>query len=135
MIRKIFIIFIAIALPIMLCFLYFHYKEADSAWSVQCSFYQWTGFLCPGCGGQRAFHHLLHGELSQALRSNALFVLALPFFAYLYYTIIQIYGLKNTKYSKKLLFPNFIGKAVLWVLLLFFIMRNIPVFPFTLLCP
>lgn len=35
-----------------------------------CVFHRVTGLLCPGCGGQRAAHLLLHGELAAALRSN-----------------------------------------------------------------
>lgn len=43
-----------------------------------CLFHAVTGLNCPGCGGTRAVHHLLHGELAAALRCNALVVLALP---------------------------------------------------------
>lgn len=43
-----------------------------------CLFHAVTGLNCPGCGGTRAVHHLLHGELATALRCNALVVLALP---------------------------------------------------------
>lgn len=37
-----------------------------------------TGLDCPGCGGQRAAHQLLHGNFAVAFRSNALFVSLLP---------------------------------------------------------
>jgi hypothetical protein len=47
-----------------------------------CQFYRLTGWSCPGCGGTRAVHQLLHGELGAAFRLNALFVLALPVLAY-----------------------------------------------------
>ncbi len=43
-----------------------------------CIFHKSTGLLCPGCGGLRAIHQLLHGHLAVALRLNALLVLALP---------------------------------------------------------
>ncbi len=38
----------------------------------RCFFHQLTGLHCPGCGGQRALHHLVHGEILTALRCNAL---------------------------------------------------------------
>lgn len=45
----------------------------------QCQFRALTGWDCPGCGGLRAIHQLLHGHVTQALRLNPLFVIALPF--------------------------------------------------------
>ncbi len=44
----------------------------------RCTFHTVTGLLCPGCGGLRATHELLHGRLLDALRSNALLVIGLP---------------------------------------------------------
>ncbi len=48
----------------------------------RCTFHQVTGLLCPGCGGLRATHALLHGDLRSAWRLNALFVALLPVGAY-----------------------------------------------------
>src|SRR5882672_8584856 len=44
----------------------------------QCFLYRWTGLQCPGCGGLRATHQLLHGNIVEAFRLNAFFVSALP---------------------------------------------------------
>ncbi|MCX8091995.1 MAG: DUF2752 domain-containing protein [Verrucomicrobiae bacterium] len=43
-----------------------------------CLFHAVTGLNCPGCGGTRAVHHLLNGNVAAAWRCNALVVLALP---------------------------------------------------------
>jgi hypothetical protein len=43
-----------------------------------CLLHHYTGLQCPGCGGQRAVHQLLHGDLLAAWHQNALLVLALP---------------------------------------------------------
>jgi hypothetical protein len=43
-----------------------------------CLFHRTTGLLCPGCGGLRAAHQLLHGHLVAAFRFNPLLILALP---------------------------------------------------------
>lgn len=40
-----------------------------------------TGFDCPGCGSQRAFHALLHGDLAAAWRLNAALFFAVPLIA------------------------------------------------------
>ncbi len=46
-----------------------------------CVFHQATGLLCPGCGGLRAVHQLLHGHLYEAFRFNPLVFLGLIFLA------------------------------------------------------
>lgn len=43
-----------------------------------CFFHQVTGLDCPGCGGLRAMHQLLHGNFAAALRLNAIAVLLIP---------------------------------------------------------
>lgn len=42
-----------------------------------------TGLQCPGCGGLRATHQLLHGHLAAAWSLNPLAVLLVPFYALL----------------------------------------------------
>lgn len=37
-----------------------------------------TGWDCPGCGGLRATHQLLHGHWREAFALNPLFVVTLP---------------------------------------------------------
>lgn len=44
----------------------------------RCMFHSMTGLDCPGCGGQRALHHVLHGQFAAAFGANALFMLLLP---------------------------------------------------------
>jgi hypothetical protein len=44
-----------------------------------CFFHQTTGLLCPGCGGLRGLHQLLHGHLVAAFRFNPMLVMSLPF--------------------------------------------------------
>jgi len=44
----------------------------------QCWMYRFTGILCPGCGGLRAVHALLNGNLADAWRLNPLVVALVP---------------------------------------------------------
>ena len=60
------------------CALLFFFNPAQHSFYPRCAFYQMTGWQCPGCGGLRAAHQLLHGQVVEALRLNALAVLALP---------------------------------------------------------
>lgn len=133
--RKLIVVSFSIIFPIIIITLYYFYNEANSAWSMQCTFHQVTGLQCPGCGGQRALHHLLHGNLITSLRYNALFVIFIPFFIYLYIILIKVYGLKKQIYIDNFLFSRRFGWSVLVVAISFFILRNIPYSPFLFLSP
>lgn len=98
-----------------------------------CPFHALTGLYCPGCGSLRALHQILHGELSSAFGLNPLMVLSLPFLAYGFvsYFVDRIWGIS---------FPvAFIPATCIWsylgVILLFWAVRNIPAYPFSLLAP
>jgi len=45
----------------------------------KCPFRSITGWMCPGCGSQRAIHQLLHGQFGAAFQLNALLI---PAFVY-----------------------------------------------------
>jgi Protein of unknown function (DUF2752) len=97
----------------------------------QCSFKKLTGFHCPGCGLTRAAHALVHGDILRALSMNVFFIGGAPLFA--------LMVLNHFKRLPKFLVPftNAISKPVPWLVLLmsFWIARNIPYYPFTLLAP
>ena len=59
--------------------LLFLFNPARHSFYPFCAFHRMTGLQCPGCGGLRAVHHLLHGEVWTAFRFNPLVVLAVPF--------------------------------------------------------
>jgi hypothetical protein len=41
---------------------------------------------CPGCGGQRAFHELLHGNFMTALELNIFIYFFAPLLAYIFFS-------------------------------------------------
>lgn len=47
-------------------------------WMLPCPLYQWTGWQCPFCGGQRMIQALMHGEMATAFNYNPLLMCALP---------------------------------------------------------
>ena len=47
----------------------------------QCPIYRYLHLQCPGCGATRALAALLHGDIAEALRLNALTTLLMPFAA------------------------------------------------------
>jgi hypothetical protein len=106
----------------------FLFNPAQSGFYPFCLFYKTTGLLCPGCGGLRATHQLLHGHLFEALHLNALFVLAIPLGVL---WAFRIWNLKRRDPSAHVI----IKPAWLWiacaVLIVFAIVRNLPFAPFT----
>ena len=101
----------------------FFFDPARHAFYPSCLFYRTTGLQCPACGCLRALHHLLHGELLQAIRFNALLVLSLPFLAVL--------GLRsaahcfNPKLRREPL-PSAVFWGALALATLFAVARNFP---------
>lgn len=68
----------ALVLVVMLGLL-FRFNPSEHAFYPFCVFHRMTGLQCPGCGGLRATHQLLHGHIALAFRYNPLVVTAAPF--------------------------------------------------------
>ena len=112
-------------------YLYFH---DPVVYPIPCAIHLLTGLYCPGCGAGRACFALLHGNLPEAFSYNPLMVILIPFIC-LY---VAVRGLDwavtggnhvDGKISVKLLV------AILVLILIYGIVRNIPVLPFSLLAP
>lgn len=97
----------------------------------KCFFHELTGMYCPGCGGQRSLHALLNGQFLKAIDYNLLFILLLPLI--IYFVFIFITGKKYSK-SSFIYNPAFSFTVVI-VVVSFWILRNIPMSPFSWLAP
>ena len=98
-----------------------------------CIFNSLTGLFCPGCGSLRGLHQLMHGNFLAALGYNSYTILALPllglavFYAFLLST-------NDSRILAAWLRPFFLW-GLLVAVLAFWVLRNIPVHPFTVLAP
>ena len=119
------------ALP-LLALLYIRSPDEGSLFP-PCLFFTLINLHCPGCGTLRALHQLLNGDLLTALRHNLYAVLALPVigYAYLRALLLSVSGIRLPVLA--------ISPTVTWGLLIaivaFWILRNVPVYPFTVLAP
>lgn len=96
-----------------------------------CLFHAFTGLYCPGCGITRALHALVHGDFGQMMAMNPLLpllLLAVPMLA------LQGWGYR-LPLPRALLRP--LSSASLWIglILVYWIARNLPWWPFTWLAP
>jgi hypothetical protein len=106
-------------------------------WFPPCPVRAATGWYCPGCGSTRGLHHLLHGHIIAACRMNALMVLCIPFLAYAYLAFAARVCFPEAAWTNPRRTPI---KAVwIWsllvVILLYWVLRNLPLSPFTSLAP
>ena len=94
-----------------------------------CPLYELTGLYCPGCGSGRAARALLRGDLGACLGHN---LLALP---------LELFcgGVLGWEYLRfvfpglgleKVRLPDWLGPAVLALLLGFTLLRNLPALAF-----
>lgn len=101
-------------------------------WLPQCPFHAITGLYCPGCGSTRALHALAHGELGAALGFNPLLVLALPLLAaWALARVAKTLRGDATPVRQ----PPHAATVALVVVVSFFLLRNLPWWPFVLLAP
>ncbi len=112
----------------------FLYLHDPYQYPLPCALYLLTGFYCPGCGAGRAAYSILHGQFYEAFCYNPLMVMLLPFLG-LYFVVRGLDWVVtggnhvDGKISAKLLM------GILILVLIYGVLRNIPVFPFDLLAP
>ncbi len=100
---------------------------------LRCPFNALTGLYCPGCGSTRAAHQLLHGHFAAALALNPLLVLLLPFLGYAFVSY-ALMGIRGRGLPRVFVPPPLIW-LLFWMVLAFWILRNVPLYPFYLLAP
>ena len=97
----------------------------------KCIFHETTGYWCIGCGLTRALHALVHGDVARAFSMNPLAMLVLP--------LMPLMLLHERGVRPALLQPlmSVVMTPKLWLILLpaYWIARNLPWWPFTLLAP
>ena len=99
----------------------------------RCPLYVMTGIYCPGCGALRAGHALLHGHLLTALDYNALLVVAAPFLAWAL-AAQAVQALTGRRIPVHALSGRE-SKAIMWLFIAFMVLRNLPLYPLSLLAP
>ena len=102
--------------------LFFFFNPSNTALFPKCPFLLLTGWKCPGCGSQRAIHHLLHLQISEAFLDNALLIILLPLL--LVFMVIEYGRTSLSRLRKKINHP-----LLIWLLLsiigFWWIFRNI----------
>ncbi len=98
---------------------------------IPCPFFLISGLHCPGCGTTRAILSLLELDIPAALGYNAFAAILLPLIAI--YAVCSLVLYVRCGRAVRVRYRLLLGVAV--ALLVFGIIRNIPLHPFTLLIP
>lgn len=98
-----------------------------------CPLYYLTGIHCPGCGLTRGFHALFHGDVLAALSFNALLPVYALVFGFVFVSLVLIV-VRGRGLSWRI-FPPASVYGFLVLAAAFFVLRNLPFYPFTLLAP
>ena len=124
--RGIFFLALLVALAVGAAVL-FAFNPVEHGFFPRCYVRAITGWDCPGCGGLRAAHQLLHGRVGEAFALNPLLVLALPLAAYFAARFLV------EKFLGRKLPQPFRGMIWLWlalgVVVVFGVVRNLPWWP------
>ena len=117
-------LWLLIAALILVAFsLLYTFNPAQHSFYPFCAFHRMTGLDCPGCGGLRAIHQLLHGHFLTAFRLNPLAVSAVP--------VLVVLGLRRWLGGPgKTVPPKSMvrwGWVTLVILVVYGIVRNLPI--------
>ena len=110
------------------------YHHDPYSYPLPCIFYLLTGLYCPGCGAGRACYSILHLRFKDAFAYNPLMTILIPLIClYIAARLIDWMVTGGNHVDKRISV-----KLLAWILVIVFVygaLRNIPVFPFTLLAP
>lgn len=129
--------YLLLAIPVFFMLRYYYINDPSISQEgtvfAVCPFNYVTGLHCPGCGSQRAIHDILHIRILEAVKHNALLILVLLIASSKAYAFI-------TKKYKPSYFYDLNGKSwftysVVFIVFAYWILRNIPIHPFTHLAP
>jgi len=110
-----------------------HFNPSTQSIFPPCPFNALTGFACPGCGMTRSFHQLLNGNITAALDYNVMVVFWTPLFLYIGISLLLI-GVRG-KGLPRIIPPSAVVYFFITAILVFWVVRNIPLYPFSVLAP
>ncbi|MFT5424076.1 MAG: hypothetical protein ACI89L_001868 [Phycisphaerales bacterium] len=96
-------------------------------WLPDCPSRAIAGVLCAGCGSTRAAHHLLHARVETALGYNPVAVIIGPPVLMIGLWQLGVFACRGRWPGSRVRLPAWTGWAVLVALLLWSVLRNLPV--------
>jgi hypothetical protein len=111
------------------------FTPTENSFYPGCIFHSATGLHCIGCGLTRSLHSTLNGDWEQAIAWHALAFIILPLIGFSFFSSLLSWAMDwRSSYSSDRL-KTWALRLLLLFLIAFTILRNIPVYPFSLLAP
>ncbi|MGB7202066.1 MAG: DUF2752 domain-containing protein [Pyrinomonadaceae bacterium] len=110
-----------------------YFDPAKANFFPVCPLLALTGLACPGCGLTRGFHAVFHGDIIPALDFNLLVPVWAFIFGYVWISLL-LRAVRGKGLPMWMTRPQFLW-AFMIVLITFGVLRNIPLWPFTILFP
>lgn len=98
-----------------------------------CPVKYYTGYFCPGCGSLRAVQKVAHLDFPGAMSENVLAVVFFPLLTF--YIATNIRYVLTGRERKIIRLPYFVTIGIAVFFILFWILRNLPFYPFSILAP
>ena len=113
--------------------LYFVFNPSEFTFFPKCPFYSMTNLYCPGCGSQRSIHDIINGDIVDGLKHNLLIVILGLVLTYDFGMTLMNRITNKIKFN--VLHSSKTTYTILILVILFWVFRNIKVYPFTILAP
>lgn len=120
--RRTLVVLLVLAALLVIGAVYYALDPSASGLFPRCVFLSMTGYKCPGCGSQRAIHALLHGDVIEAFKYNALLLVAVPWISLCLYA--ESRRVRNPRLYARLNAPLLIW-LFLAMVLIWWLLRNI----------
>ena len=100
------------------------FDPMKNIFSPQCQFRLLTGWSCPGCGVQRAFHAFAHGRIAEALSYNYFLVACVPYVVALLMAEVLKWLQRGNEFIRAVQHPV-IARVYIIMFFLWWIIRNL----------
>lgn len=104
--------------------IYTRFDPTRYAWMPQCPLRLLTGWNCPACGIQRAFHAMLHGHFAEAFAYNYFFMFSIPYAILLIISSVLKFFEKGEHYVRAVEHP-LLARTYIILFIVWGVVRNI----------
>lgn len=125
----------ALAGVAVVCWLVALHHPSGYSFFPKCQFFAITGWHCVGCGLTRSAHAWLNGDWQQGLAYHPLSFIVFPYLAWHFLILIWRLAWGDSPRAFRWRAPSWLVWSFVTLLMAFWVARNIPVYPLTLLAP